>query len=181
MLQTHVALEDKTHPDLIAAQNLVYKPFAFEYTQAVNEAESQEYAASRFKINNLRVRFCVGKITPKKIGQFVTLWKRKDCGPIMPFEDTDPIDLFIVSVRQGEYAGQFVFPKALLCKKNIVSKNGKGGKRGIRIYAPWDTPQSPQAIKTKAWQQEYFFSIFPKMSKSIEIQRLFFVIRDEAN
>jgi hypothetical protein len=37
------------------------------------EAESAEYGAYTFELNDLSVRFRVAKITPTKIGQFVTL------------------------------------------------------------------------------------------------------------
>jgi hypothetical protein len=44
------------------------------------ERESLEYAACSFKLNSMSVKFRVAKITPTKIGQFVTLWKRVSKG-----------------------------------------------------------------------------------------------------
>ena len=42
-------------------------------------------------------------------GQFVTLWKRIEKGPIMPHYVNDSLDLVIVCVRDGDRYGQFVF------------------------------------------------------------------------
>lgn len=132
------------------------------------EMESKEYSACTFKLNNQIITFRVAKITPTKIGQFVTLWKRIGPGPIMPYDMTDPIDLFIVSVRRGEKLGQFIFPKDLLLQKGVISCNGIGGKRAIRVYPPWDKPDNQQAKNTQAWQLYYFAEIQP----TLEIQKI---------
>lgn len=147
------------HPDLIATQNLVYKPNQFEYSDPCPEAESADYGAYVFELNGLAIRFRVAKITPTKIGQFVTLWKRIGKGPIQPFDVSDTLDFFIISTRQGDQFGQFVFPKSVLFKQDILSQQGKGGKRGIRVYPPWDKTLNRQAQKTQAWQQQYFLEI----------------------
>ena len=149
------------HPDLITAQRLAYAPNGFACKNITQEAESQEYGACEFEMNNRRIKFRVAKITPTKIGQFVTLWKRIGDGPIMPFDVSDPVDLFVVSVRKDEHFGQFVFPKNILYEKGFVSKNGNGGKRAMRVYPPWDVTDSPQAKKTQAWQIIYFVEIQP--------------------
>ena len=159
------------HP-LIAAQQLAYGPSGLTCKNFVKEAESQEYGACVFEINGRRIKFRVGKITPTKTGQFVTLWKRVGMGPIQPHDSADPIDLFVVSVRNATHFGQFVFPKALLCEKGIVSKNEREGKRAMRVYPPWDKAVSQQAKKTQAWQLIYFFEIHPTMN-TLRIMKLF--------
>lgn len=162
------------HPDLIAAQKLAYEPSGLICKNIVKEAESEEYAACMFEINNRIIKFRTGKITPTKVGQFVTLWKRIGMGPILPYDLEDSIDLFVISVRTKERFGQFVFPKNVLYEKGVLSKGGKGGKRAIRVYPAWDVTQSRQATKTQAWQLKYFFEINP--IKSIDmtiIQGLF--------
>lgn len=147
------------HPDLLAAQKLAYEPSGLICKKIKKEAESEEYGAFVFEINNRSILFRTGKITPTKIGQFVTLWKRIGNGPILPYDIADDIDLFVISVRNEEFFGQFVFPKAALYEKGIISKEGKGGKRAMRIYPPWDITESKQAKKTQAWQLIYFFAI----------------------
>ncbi len=137
----------------------VYKANQFKYSELSIENESLEYGACKFKLNNLFILFRVAKITPTKTGQFVTLWKRSETGPIAPYDNSDEIDVFVVCARQGENFGQFVFPKSILYEKDIVSKEGKGGKRAIRVYPPWDTADNPQARRTQAWQLKYFLEI----------------------
>lgn len=78
----------------------------------------------------------------------MTLWKREGKGPILPHDIEDPIDLFVIGVRSSNNFGQFVFPKAILRERGIVSQETRGGKRAMRIYAPWDFPVSLQAKKT---------------------------------
>ena len=144
------------------------------YTNIVKEAESEEYGAYKFEVANKHIVFRVAKTTPKKIGQFVTLWKRDGDGPILPFDVSDIVDLFVVSVRDGERFGQFIFPKSVLWKHGVISKEGKGGKRAIRVYPPWVETQNMQARKSQKWQHEYFTEISSNSVKSVErIQRLF--------
>ena len=99
------------YPDLPLAENLIYKKLGFSCENIVLEKESQEYAAASFRLNNHRILFRASKITPTKTGQFVTLWKRINGGPIQPFDENDPIDFVIISVRSDKNHGQFIFPK----------------------------------------------------------------------
>lgn len=149
------------HSDLLMAKELAYAPSGLTYTNLVKEEESREYGASTFEMNGKRIKFRVGKITPTKIGQFVTLWKRIGDGAILPHDLADASVLFVVSVRNAEYFGQFVFPKTILFAKGVVSKEGKGGKLAMRIYPPWDLAENTQAKKTQAWQLMCFFEIPP--------------------
>jgi len=144
------------HPDLLLAEDLIYKPFGLILQNLKVEDESADYGASEFTIKNHSVKFRAGKITPTKVGQFVTFWKRIGEGPILPYEFTDSFDFLVVSVRAENHFGQFVFPKAVLCKKGIVSCNGKEGKRAMRIYPPWNKADNSQSRKTQAWQLQYF-------------------------
>ena len=159
------------HPDLIAAQALLYEPNGLRCNAIIEEKESKEYGACTFEMNHKNIAFRVAKITPTKIGQFVTLWKRIGRGPIMPYDTADGIDLFVVSVRSAAHFGQFIFPKDVLWQKGFVSKDGKGGKRAMRVYPPWDITDSPQARKTQAWQLLYFVEIQPS-TDLINIEKL---------
>lgn len=146
-------------PDLVAAHALAYAPCGYAISALETEAESADYGACAWVLNGVRIRFRVAKTTPTKAGQFVTLWKRVGHGPIQPFEQSDPVDAFVVSTRSGAHFGQFVFPKAVLVAKDVVSTNGRGGKRAIRVYPPWATVTSRQAQNTQTWQAAYFVDL----------------------
>ncbi len=147
------------HSDLADALELVYKPENILCTEIQAETESVEYGAHSFKLNNYNIRFRVAKITPTKVGQFVTLWKRVAGGPIQPYDVADSVDLFVINVRKDSNLGQFVFPKTVLYEQDIVSSNAQGGKRAIRVYPPWDTGLNTQAKKTQKWQLKYFLDL----------------------
>jgi hypothetical protein len=55
--------------------------------------------------------------------------------------------------------GVFIFSKATLLKQGVLSHQSIGGKRGIRIYPPWDLTSNKQAHKTQAWQIDYFVEL----------------------
>lgn len=147
------------HPDLLATQALLYRPLGFTCSVPQREAESADYCAYTLDVNGLRTRFRVAKITPTKVGQFVTLWKRVGQGPIQPFDLADPVDCCVVSTRSAGHWGQFVFPKTVLAQRDVLSKNGLGGKRAMRVYPPWDHTTSRQAQSTQAWQLDYFLDL----------------------
>jgi hypothetical protein len=148
--------------DLIQIKKLLFDIGNFEISHPILEPESSEYGACTFVLNNLNIRYRTAKITPTKTGQFVTLWKRINQGPIQPFDSNDPIDLFIISTRKEDHFGLFIFPKSVLITKEIVSDK-KEGKRAIRVYPPWDVTTSKQAQKTQKWQLDYFLEINQRM------------------
>lgn len=149
-------------------QTQIFDACGFEYTVPLLETESAEYKACYFKLNNLHVRFRKAKITPTKVGQFVTLWKRVESGIIVPFVDTDFIDLVIINVENDNQFGQFIFPKSVLCQQGILTVNDKEGKRGFRVYPPWDNTTNKQAIKTQKWQLNYFLDLSNFQSDTLE-------------
>ncbi|MRN53185.1 MepB family protein [Paenibacillus monticola] len=152
-------LESTIHSDLLATKDLVYTPCSFDCSPPLPETQNAEYGAHVYRLNALSIRFRVGKITPTKVGQFVTLWERIGDGPIQPYDVSDPADFFVISTRNGSKFGQFIFPKAILCDQDIVSNKGVGGKRAFRVYPSWDKPTSRLAQKTQNWQLKYFLEI----------------------
>lgn len=147
------------HTDLKIVKQMVYDKCGFELTEPNLSSESLEYGACSFKINGKTIQHRVSKITPTKIGQFVTIWKRKKDDIIQPFDISDEIDFVIITSRSKDNFGQFVFPKSVLIDNEIISNNTKEGKRGFRVYPPWDIPNNKQAMKTQSWQLKYFYMI----------------------
>ena len=45
------------------------------------EKECLDYSGYNFKVKNFKMKFRKAKITPKKVGQFVTLWEKKCTKP----------------------------------------------------------------------------------------------------
>ena len=147
--------ENPLHSELLQ----VYHICNFELSNLAIDAESLEYQACSFKLNSSKIIHRLSKITPTKVGQFVTIWKRNDKGITAPFDVSDNFDFIIITSKSGENFGQFVFPKSVLSEKGMISNNNISGKRGIRVYPPWDIPTSKQAEKTQSWQTKYFYSI----------------------
>ena len=133
---------EKIHKDLIKTKDIVYDLCNFNCSQPIKEEQNSEYGAYIFKLNDISIRFRVAKITPTKIGQFVTLWERIGEGAIQPYDASDSVDLFVINTCKGNNFGQFVFPKSILCERDILSNEEIGGKRAIRVYPPWDKPTS---------------------------------------
>lgn len=137
----------------------VYDKCTFQFSEFKNETESKEYDACRFKLNGSNVISRNAKITPKKVGQFVTFWKRNGNGPIVPLDENDDFEFYVVNVRTEIEFGQFVFPKNELIKKGIISTQKKEGKRAFRVYPNWDIPKNKTAERTQNWQKDYFYKI----------------------
>ena len=145
--------------DLLLITEQVYAKNGHAVQNVKIEVESVEYGAAEFYTGQRRVKFRVAKITPTKVGQFVTFWKRSGKGPILPYHEQDPFDFLVVCVHLGSRFGQFIFPKSVLCEKGIVSTDAKEGKRAMRVYPPWDITENAQATRTQKWQMEWFIEI----------------------
>lgn len=123
------------------------------------DPEAEEYSGANFKLNNLKIKFRKAKITPKKTGQFVTLWKRNHQKITEPFTVDDDFDFCIILTEEIPNLGFFIFPKNTLAINLILSTKLKGGKRGFRVYPNWAPVENKQAEKTKSWQSDYFIDI----------------------
>lgn len=146
------------YDSLSIAKDLLYDKCDFELSHLQIQKESSEYEACSFKLNDKEIHYRKAKITPTKTGQFVTIWKRNTEGITEPFSYLDTLDFIVITVINETNRGQFIFPKALLLKHAVIRNETKDGKRGIRVYAPWDKVSSKQAEKTKAWQIACFIN-----------------------
>ena len=151
--------QKKPCADIKLIDDLVFKPCNFSLKNIEPETESQEYSAHRFQLDEKKILFRVGKITPTKTGQFVTIWKRNAEGITAPFEITDEFDFYLIATKTTTNFGVFIFPKKILHDNKILSDQTRDGKRGIRVYPIWDEATSKQAQKTQIWQTEYFLHL----------------------
>lgn len=140
-------------------QDVVFSKCHLIINDYLTEPEGKVYNACHFKLNDLSVYSRLSKITPKKIGQFVTFWKRNSEGITEPFKETNVFDFLIINVKFENKFGQFVFPKSVLVNKGILTTSKKEGKRGFRVYPIWDVAINKQAIKTQDWQLKYFYEL----------------------
>jgi hypothetical protein len=129
-----------------------------EVQRIVSHDEASDYKGCYYELGKTRVIQRTAKVTPKKIGQFVTLWKRNSAGETCPMSEEDNFDYVIILCRANELSGRFVFPKRVLLEKGYISSTEipGSGKRGFRVYPNWDQPKSKQAVKTQLWQSKYF-------------------------
>lgn len=158
---------------LESAEEYIYKPCHLLMNSIQWHPESIEYGACTYMLNKLNIEHRVSKITPTKTGQFVTIWKRNEEGVTTPLDSSDSFNFLIITSTNNEHIGQFIFPKSVLIDKGIISENNKGGKRGIRVYPPWDITNSKQAIKTQQWQLQYFVIVSDKFNDVNLIKKLF--------
>lgn len=123
----------------------------------IAEQEGKEYWAHQALYNQKKAIFRKAKSTPTKKGQFVTVWKRNTEGITAPYHDKDDIAYFIILSITENAQGVFIFPKEALLKNKIMASKLHDGKRGFRVYPPWEKDlSSKQAIKTQEWQVQYF-------------------------
>lgn len=146
--------------ELQLLNDLILKELNLKLSEINPDLECEEYSGFNFKINQTNFKFRKSKLTPKKVGQFVTFWKRDSDGKTVPFDVNDDFDFYIISIEESENSGFFMFPKIILEKENLISSEEKTGKRGFRVYADWHSPNNKQAEKTKVWQTKYFINYY---------------------
>lgn len=153
-----------THPEglnmvLSKVKEIAYDPCSWKISDVKISPEGREYGACKFNLNGRTVICRNAKITPKKNGQFVTCWRRNSHGVTEPFHVTDEIDFYVINVTSEHRLGQFVLPTSALIDHGLISTETTPGKRGFRVYPPWDIPVSPQATKTQQWQSHFFIEL----------------------
>ena len=157
---------------LTYVNEILYEPNHLIINSIREETQNSEYGAGIFQLGSKSVRFRVSKITPTKIGQFVAFWEKDFDNKNQAFSYDNAPDLLVINIftNNNHYFGQFVFPKEVLVKQNILKTATAKGKMAIRVYPSWDTPTSKQAIATQKWQLPYFVVVNNK--NSLQIQEL---------
>ena len=138
----------------------LYEPNQLTVDSVKEEKQNSKYGAGIFQLSSKTVRFRIAKKTPTKIGQFVAFWEKDENNKNQPFLYENSPDLLIVTTfKNNNEFGQFIFPKEVLYKKNILKSSNTKGKMGIRVYPSWDSPISKIAIETQKWQLSYFLDL----------------------
>ncbi len=151
--------ERMIHPDVLQAHRLVNQ-LGNQCSRLIPEQDNADYGAATATSGTALIRFRVAKVTPRKVGLFVAVWRRSASGGTEPFPADHPTandaDFLVISVREAGNSGHFLFPRSAVVTHGIGSVNGIGGKRGFRVYPPWSLTSNRQARKTQEWQNPYF-------------------------
>ena len=139
-------------------QSLIESFFEEKITNQTQDIEANDYFGCNFEIKKLAIKYRKAKITPKKVGCFVALWKRDSEGKTIPFDASDLFDFYLIEVEDDINKGIFVFSKSILIQNKILSSD-KEGKRGFRLYPSWCVSLNSQAMKTQNWQLPYFVNL----------------------
>ncbi|GIN74250.1 mep operon protein MepB [Bacillus sp. J14TS2] len=136
---------------------MIYKPNHLTVKAVQEEKQNAKYGAGTFQLSSKTVRFRVANVTPTKVGQFVAFWEKDEDNKNQPYSYDEAPDLLVITTFKNEHEfGQFIFPKEILLKQNILRSASTKGKMAIRVYPSWDSPSSKQAMKTQNWQLPYF-------------------------
>lgn len=139
---------------------MLYEPNNLMLKSVQEEKQNAKYGAGTFQISSKTVRFRVANRTSTKVGQFVTLWKKDENNKNQPYSYEEAFDLLVITTYKSDQEfGQFIFPKEVLFKQNILRSTSTKGKMAIRVYPSWDRPTSKQAMETQQWQLPYFIDM----------------------
>ena len=152
-----------------------YQSMGFAVSAPSFETSSQDYGACFFYLNEQLVRLRVGKVTPIKIGCFITLWYRNPQGTLTAYAQTDPFSHLVVLVGSTSQHGQWIFPKKTLIEKKIIASDHSPGKAAFRLYPNWEPALNPQAIRTQSWQRNYFIETTNKAQVSLQQMQAMFL------
>ncbi|MCD8919258.1 MepB family protein [Staphylococcus gallinarum] len=142
--------------------------------QEINEEYwNKEYEAINLSINKISIKSRLAKKTPKKRGYFLALWKKDQENINVPYHYEEFKDLLIVNILDEQYKGQFVFPKAVLEKHNVLCTNKAKGKMAFRVYPSWEENLNTSATKTQKWQSPYFIDLTHSIDKG-KVNYLYF-------
>lgn len=175
---THAATaahdEGETAGGLALVVRELLVPLGLEVTSVEPEPDNAEYGAVLVRTSGSGsgvgdaagpvVRVRRGKVTPTKVGLFVTHWRRSDDGTTGPYDEHDEADVLLVTVAEPQTSessthpsrGVFVLDREALLAHGILARDSVGSKRGFRVYPPWSETAPGQATRTQRWQLDYF-------------------------
>lgn len=120
------------------------------------EEQNGDYEAGIVAMGSKVWRIRTARVTPKKPGAFVAVWKRNLDGETCPFELDEHIEGLLVFVCEGEQFGVFQFSSAQLVNLGVSRSGVHEGKRGFRVYPSWSTELNRQATLTQRLQSSAF-------------------------
>lgn len=125
----------------------------------IDSPYKNEYDSCELEIKNYKIIYRTAKITPKKPGAFVAIWKKDPSNRNIPFAMEDDLTHMVIYVEENHNKGVFIFTKQDLAALQIISHPTSKGKMGIRLYPIWSENLNPQASKSKDKQSPFFYII----------------------
>ncbi|RZJ80730.1 MAG: hypothetical protein EOO20_25735 [Chryseobacterium sp.] len=83
-------------------QDLFFSPLEMVLSDIAQDTASKEYVGYHLQLDQFNIKFRKAKITPKKIGQFVTLWERNSDGITTPFHESSTLDFALILTERNE-------------------------------------------------------------------------------
>lgn len=120
------------------------------------EEQRGEYESATVIIDSVMWRVRTARITPKKPGAFVAVWRRDEAGETRPFDADDGIAGLFVFVQEDDRFGVFRFTAEQLEHLGVTGSFTQAGKRGFRVYPSWCTNLNLQAARTQVAQSSAF-------------------------
>lgn len=132
--------------------------------RAQPEEQNGDYECGIVTLGAETWRLRTARVTPKKAGAFVALWRRDEAGATCPFDADEPVTGVLVFVQEGERFGVFRFTAAHLERLGITRSVARAGKRGFRVYPSWCEGLAGQAARTQREQSAAFTELSDRAS-----------------
>lgn len=123
------------------------------------------YESCIFKINKEKYRSRKAKKTPSKKGYFTVFWVKNENDKNRPYTLNETPEKLIITIIDGKKIGQFVFPREVLLKQDILKTERVKGKMAMRVYPDWETELNKTAEHTRKWQSDYFIDFTDEINK----------------
>lgn len=124
-----------------------------------------EYESCIFTISGTEYRHRKANKTPNKKGYFTVFWVKDDNNKNRPYTPEETPEKLIITVMDEDRKGQFIFPRELLLKKNILKTDNSKGKMAMRVYPEWETELNKTAAQTQKWQGEFFIDLTDEINE----------------
>jgi len=154
-----------------------FVPAGYKITQNVEldlVPENSKYDALTFALNDKKMVYRKGKVTPDRPGAFLAIWQRPSdlvLSPLMsnstgnkpvPLTANELDYLFIKVHSHSPEAndqllgtdtkqGMFIFPVSVLIAKGIIYTEKSKGKTGFRVFPPWSEDRG--VVGTKVFSE----------------------------
>ena len=83
--------------ELQKLENRLLKNIDLKISAITQDTDCEEYSGYNFQLQQLNIKYRKAKVTPKKNGLFVTLWKRNIKGQTEPFNHNDQVNFYIIA------------------------------------------------------------------------------------